>query len=165
MGSQGKHWIAGKPCEPSQSLTVRLNLQIESSGICSKFWGNLDGGFATGGLAQKAPIGLKNGPSWEFLLSPRGCEVRRIWSRSAPKGPGRPRKSSDQPRKGPFFQEEFCPIFSKKLGGGCLTPLSGVAERSLEGLRSLVWQAVSSLMEIPTDSCYFFCTPGTVRPQ
>ena len=35
-----------------------------------------------------------------------------------------------------------------------------VAERALGGFRSLVWQGVSSLLEIPTDSCHFLCTPG-----
>ena len=44
--------------------------------------------------------------------------------------------------------------------GGCLTP-------PLEGLPSLVWQGVSSLLEIHTDSCLIssahLATP--VRPQ
>ena len=31
------------------------------------------------------------------------------------------------------------------------------------GLRSLVWQGVSSLLKIPTDSCHFVCTPGNPR--
>ena len=35
-----------------------------------------------------------------------------------------------------------------------------VAERAPGGLRSLVRQGVSSLLEIPTNSCHFFRTPG-----
>ena len=41
------------------------------------------GGLANGGLAQKAPIGPKKALSGEFLLPPRGCQVRRNRSRSA----------------------------------------------------------------------------------
>ena len=44
-------------------------------------------GLAKGGLAQKAPIGPKRALSGQFLLFPRGCGVRRNWSRSAPKRP------------------------------------------------------------------------------
>ena len=44
-------------------------------------------GLANGGLAQKAPMGPKRPLSGEFLLPPRGCEVRRNRSRSAPKRP------------------------------------------------------------------------------
>ena len=50
-----------------------------------KNWGNPNGGLANGGLAQKAPIRPKKALSWEFLLPPRGCEVQRNRSRSAPK--------------------------------------------------------------------------------
>ena len=36
-----------------------------------------------------------------------------------------------------------------------------VAERApWGGLRSLVWQGVSSLLEIPTDSYHFLCAPS-----
>ena len=49
--------------------------------------GNPKGGLAKGGLAQKAPIGPKRALSGQFLLFPRGCGVRRNWSRSAPKRP------------------------------------------------------------------------------
>ena len=47
--------------------------------------------------------------------------------------------------------------------GECLTPLVLTPwwlKGPLAGLRSLVWQGVSSLLEIPRDSCHFFCTPG-----
>ena len=56
--------------------------------------GNPKGGLAKGGLAQKAPIGPKKAFSGEFLLAPRGCEVRRNRSlkrlQSAPKRPDFP---------------------------------------------------------------------------
>ena len=51
------------------------------------FGGNPKGGLANGGLAQKAPIRPKKALSGEFLLPPRGCEVQRNRSRSAPKRP------------------------------------------------------------------------------
>ena len=50
-------------------------------------WGNPNGGLANGGLAQKAPIGPKKALSGAFSLPPRGCEVWRNWSQSAPKRP------------------------------------------------------------------------------
>ena len=51
------------------------------------FSGKSKGGLAKGGLAQKAPIGPKRALSGQLLLFPRGCGVRRNWSRSAPKRP------------------------------------------------------------------------------
>ena len=52
-----------------------------------KFFGEIQRGLAKGGLARKAPIGPKRALSGQFLLFPRGCGVRRNWSRSAPKRP------------------------------------------------------------------------------
>ena len=65
--------------------------------------GNLNGGLANGGLARKVPIGAKRALSGQFLLFPRGCEVRR-------KGPDRARKGAEtleRPHSPPIFSEKF----------------------------------------------------------
>ena len=79
--------------------------------------GNPKGGLAKGGLARKAPIGPKRALSGQFLLFPRGCGVRRNWSRSAPK---RPRSALKWPQfapKRPDFPGRISPRFSLKIWG------------------------------------------------
>ena len=58
----------------------------------------------------------------------------------------------------PPWSLRFCDAIFVPLSE-CLTPWQ--LKGPLGGLRSLVWQGVSSLLEIPTNSChFFFCTPG-----
>ena len=67
--------------------------------------------------------------------------------------------------KGPEICREtvFATDAASAKSGECPTPLvltPWKRKGPLGRLRSLVWQGVSSLLEIPTDSCHFFCTPG-----
>ena len=65
----------------------------------------------------------------------------------------------------PFYDFKSCRFkhVEMTISGECLTPLvltPWYLKGPLGGLRSLLWQGVSSLLEFPTDSCHFFCTPG-----
>ena len=81
------------------------------------FQGNPKGGLAKGGLARKAPIGPKRALSGQFLLFPRGCGVRRNWSRSAPKRPRQALKRLQSAPKRPDFPGRISPRFSLKIWG------------------------------------------------
>ena len=84
---------------------------------CTYNWENPKGGLANGGLAQKAPIGPKKALSGEFLLPPRGCEVRRNRSRSAPKSPRWALKRLQSGPKRPDFPGRIFARFSLKIWG------------------------------------------------
>ena len=79
--------------------------------------GNPKGGLAKGGLARKAPIGPKRALSGQSLLFPRGCGVRRNWSRSAPKRPRQALKRLQSAPKRPDSPGRISPRFSLKIWG------------------------------------------------
>ena len=80
-------------------------------------WVNPKGGLANGGLAQEAPIGPKKGLSGELLAPPRGCEVRRNRSQSAPKRPRWALKRLQSGPKRPDFPGRIFARFSLKVWG------------------------------------------------
>ena len=102
--------------------------------------GNPNGGLANGGLARKSPIGPKRALSGQFLLFPRGCGVRKNWSRSALK---RPRSALKRPQweEGPpeitradfecrfpcdsygTSRAPFRPFLGERFGGNIRRPL------------------------------------------
>ena len=84
---------------------------------CRKAQGNPKGGLAKGGLARKAPIGPKRALWGNFCSSPRGCGVRRNWSRSAPKRPRQALKRLQSAPKRPDFPGRISPRFSLKIWG------------------------------------------------
>ena len=67
--------------------------------------GSLIKGLPKGGLARKAPVGPKRALSGQFLLFPRGCDVRRNWSQSAKEAWKDPNQR--------FSRKDFAPILRK----------------------------------------------------
>ena len=75
--------------------------------------GNPNGALANGGLAQRRQLGPKR-PFGGISAAPRGCEVRRSWSQSAPK---RPRLALKWLQSGPKRPDFPGRIFADFLSG------------------------------------------------
>ena len=74
-------------CSTGHNRKQKEGLRAELLAYITYFRANLNGGLANRGLTRKAPVGPKRAFSGQFLLFPRGREVRRNWSCLAPKRP------------------------------------------------------------------------------